>query len=179
MKRAWSAWPLPACPICTPYPGATMIPEGASRPFSADRDGFVIAEGAATLVIEELEHAKARGAHIYAEISGLWHDLRRIPRHRPDGRWRRREGSHAPGAAKCGSQARRYQLHQRARHQHGTERLPAKQELSRAFLANTPTDVPISSTKSVTGHLMGAAGASKPCSASKRSPSSSSRRRSI
>ena len=73
-------------------------PEKASRAYDKNRDGFVISGGGGILVLEELEHAKARGAKIYAELVGLW-------RHR---RWRRHGGAvgrrrgalHADGACR-------------------------------------------------------------------------------
>ena len=133
-------------------------PETASRPFDRDRDGFILSEGAGALCIEELEHAKKRGAHIYGEIAGCGfscdaHDL--IAPH-----------TDARGAA----QAIQIAL--------DTARLnPEDVDLINSHATSTPLgdkiesfainkvfgeyakEVPVHCTKSMTGHLLGAAGA--------------------
>lgn len=133
-------------------------PEKASRPFDVDRDGFVVAEGAAILVLEELEHARARGARIYAEILGYGHtsDAYHVTAPLETGE----------GAAKAIEKALKNAGLTAADidyiNAHGTSTpLNDKSEtlaLKKA-LGEQAYEIPVSSTKSVTGHLMGAAGA--------------------
>lgn len=130
-------------------------PTKASRPFDLDRDGFVVAEGAAVLVLEELEHARARGAKIYAEILGYGHssDAHHVTAPREDGA----SAAYAmkSALAEAGVEIVDYI------NAHGTSTpLNDRSEtlaLKRIF-GEQAYEIPISSTKSVTGHLMGGAG---------------------
>jgi 3-oxoacyl-[acyl-carrier-protein] synthase II len=133
-------------------------PEKASRPFDVDRDGFVVAEGAAILVLEELEHARARGAKIYAEVVGYGHtsDAYHVTAPLETG-----EGA-AKAIEKALLNAGLTAADLDYINAHGTSTpLNDKSEtlaLKKA-LGEQAYEIPISSTKSVTGHLMGAAGA--------------------
>lgn len=133
-------------------------PEKASRPFDIDRDGFVVAEGAAILVLEELEHAKARGAKIYAEIIGYGHtsDAYHVTAPLETGEGAAKAIERALEDANLTANDIDYI------NAHGTSTpLNDKSEtlaLKKA-LGEQAYEIPISSTKSVTGHLMGAAGA--------------------
>jgi len=133
-------------------------PEKASRPFDVDRDGFVIAEGAALLMLEDLEHARARGAKIYAEVCGYGHtsDAYHVTAPLETGEGAAKAIERALQDANLRPQDLDYI------NAHGTSTpLNDKSEtlaIKRA-LGEQAYEIPISSTKSVTGHLMGAAGA--------------------
>lgn len=146
------------------------LPERASRPFDAARDGFVIAEGAAVLVLEEREHALARGAHVVAEVggAGMSGDAAHMTAPRADGAGARLAmgralaeagdlaahlGREWPGAAS---------VDYVNAHATGTAVGDAAEAAAvRALMADVDVaagDVCVSSTKGATGHLLGAAG---------------------
>ncbi|HUV38223.1 MAG TPA: beta-ketoacyl-ACP synthase II [Planctomycetota bacterium] len=130
-------------------------PQHASRPFDVDRDGFVMAEGAGVLVIEELEHAKARGARIYAEFlgSGSSGDAYNIVAPQPDGQGAIGSIRRALESARLNPDDIDYV------NAHGTS-TPLGDEMEaiaiRTVFGDRTDRIPVSATKSVTGHLLGA-----------------------
>ncbi|MGZ8610714.1 MAG: beta-ketoacyl-ACP synthase II [Actinomycetota bacterium] len=134
-------------------------PETASRPFDKDRNGFVLSEGACTLVLESEEHARARGAHVYCEVAGYGasDDAFHITAPDPKGSgaalamtWALRDAGEEPASVSYVNA-------------HGTSTQlndAAETAAIKAVLGDEVAHrVPVSSTKSMTGHMLGAAGA--------------------
>ena len=133
-------------------------PHGASRPWDRDRDGFVLGEGAGCLLLEEYEHAKARGAKIYAEIIGfgMSADAHHITSPPEGGAGAALSMKNAIFDAQMDSSEIDYV------NAHGTSTPAgdiAETEAIKTIFNDSTDDLVVSSTKSMTGHLLGAAGA--------------------
>ena len=159
-KALFAAYPLPGFAACkalsTKY---NEDPQSASRPYDEDRDGFVMGEGAGIVVLEEYEHAVARGAKIYAEVVGygLSGDAHHITAPSPDG----------DGALRCMRAAlKRADLDASQIdyiNAHGTSTMADTIELGAAerLLGDAASGVSMSSTKSAIGQFVGGCGSSR------------------
>jgi 3-oxoacyl-[acyl-carrier-protein] synthase II len=133
-------------------------PAAGSRPFDRDRDGFVMGEGAGALVLEEYEHAKARGAHIYAEVAGaaMTADAYHMTATHPEGTgaWGGMQRA-LQDAGLNPSEVDYLNVHATSTPVGDISEIKAVRRL----FGEDPANLHISATKSMTGHLLGAAGA--------------------
>jgi 3-oxoacyl-[acyl-carrier-protein] synthase II len=132
-------------------------PDKASRPFDKDRDGFIMAEGAGILVLEELEHARTRGARIFAEMAGYGAtcDANHLTAPHPEGRGAIRAMLNALDSAGLAPEDIDYI------NAHGTSTPindPIETRVIKAVFGEYAAKLKVSSSKSMTGHLLGAAG---------------------
>ncbi len=136
------------------------IPEQASRPFDATRDGFVAAEGAALLILEDLDHALVRGVRIYAELTGYGHtsDAFHVTAPNPDGV----DAAEAIRRALKEARLAPTEIDYINAHGTGTQLNDKSETLAiKLALREQAYNVPISSTKSMTGHILGATAATE------------------
>ena len=133
-------------------------PQRASRPFDADRDGFVMGEGGAALILEDMEHAQERGAPVLAELTGygMSADAYHITLPRPGGSGAARAMVNAVADAGLANSDIGYiNAHGTSTEANDTTETAA----IRIAMGDTADNIPISSTKSMTGHILGGAGA--------------------
>lgn len=155
LKEQFNVWSIDVIQALTKEHSDLRL---ACCPFSADRSGFVLSEGAAVLCLEEMEHATARGANIIAEVTGYanYSDAADMTAPAEDLEARRRtivDALHAAGRDTG-------QLHYINAHGTSTQKNDINETQSlKAALGDAVYGIPISSTKSYTGHLIGAAGA--------------------
>ncbi|MCY3780574.1 MAG: beta-ketoacyl-ACP synthase II [Chloroflexi bacterium] len=136
------------------------VPEKASRPFDATRDGFVAAEGAALMILEDLEHARARGVRIYAELTGYGHtsDAFHVTAPNPDGV----DAAEAMRRALKEADISTKEISYINAHGTATQLNDKSETLAiKQALGEEAYNIPISSTKSMTGHILGATAAAE------------------
>ena len=150
--------PMAGCAAMKALSTRNDAPERASRPYDADRDGFVLGEGGGILILEEYEHAKARGAKIYCELvgQGLSSDGYHIAAPDPDGAGVQRAIKFALADAKLSTKDI---VHLNAHATSTPAGDVAEANALRLALGKDSDHVAVSATKSMTGHLLGGAGA--------------------